>query len=144
MNPTPISYGPDQTLYVKTAGATRLRRGPGYKWNAGSTTNLKDKVRFINIETGDPEGRSHYIKSGTNENVDALFGNGDGGDESVVEGQGTHQMRFKSANEIYEPIVFGTMYTAEYVLNGSDSYYSCIPVGLLPPCLLYTSPSPRD
>ena len=110
-NPTPISYGPDQTLYVKTAGTTRLRRGPGYKWNAGSTVNLKDKVQFINIETGDSEGRSHYIVNGTNDNVDASFGDGSGGPESVKEGQGTHQMVFRSANERYDPIVFGTMYT---------------------------------
>ena len=133
-NRTPISYGPDQTLYVKTQGATLLRRGSGYKWNAGSTLNLKDRVQFINIETGNSQDPSHYIKKGTDQNVDALFGKGtDGADESVIQGQGTHQMVFRSANEIYEPIVFGTMYTAEYVYNSGDSYYSCIPAGLLPP-----------
>ena len=40
-------------------------------------------------------------------------------------------MVFRSANEIYEPVVLGTMYTATF--NQSDSTYSCIPAGLLPP-----------
>ena len=130
-NPTLIPYGPDQTLYVKTVSATRLKRASGYKWNAGTTTNLQDKVQFMRIDSG-PEGNSHYIKKGTSENSLAEFGKGsDGAPENVVPGQGTHQMVFRSANEIYEPVVLGTMYTATF--NQSDSTYSCIPAGLLPP-----------
>ena len=85
----------------------------------------------MRIDSG-PEGNSHYIKKGTSENSLAEFGKGsDGAPENVVQGQGTHQMVFRSANEIYEPVVLGTMYTA--TLNQSDSTYSCIPAGLLPP-----------
>ena len=71
-NPTLIPYGPDQTLYVKTVSATKLKRASGYKWTAESTIDSKDKIRFINIDTGKPEGDSHYIKTGTNENSVAL------------------------------------------------------------------------
>ena len=85
----------------------------------------------MRIDSG-PEGNSHYIKKGTSENSLAEFGKGsDGAPENVVQGQGTHQMVFRSANEIYEPVVLGTMYTATF--NQSDSTYSCIPAGLLPP-----------
>ena len=126
-NPTLIPYGPDQTLYVKVSGTTRLKRASGYKWNAGATTNVQDKVRFMPIDSG-PEGNSHYIKKGTSENSLAEFGRGsDGAAENVIQGQGTHQMVFRSANEIYEPVVLGTMYTA--TLNTSDLTYSCIPAG---------------
>ena len=46
-NPTPISYGPDQTLYVKTAGTTRLRRGPGI--NGMLALPSTSKTRFSSL-----------------------------------------------------------------------------------------------
>ena len=128
-----IPFGPDQTLYVKTSGTTRLRKDAGYTWVNGSGDLNKDKVNFIKLDSDPPkaEGVTHYLVGGTAANEVAEFGTSSGGTASVITGQGTHQMQFVSASGRYEPVVLGTMYTATF--NTSDSTYSCIPAGLLPP-----------
>ena len=125
-----IPYGPDQTLYVKTSGKTRLRKYAGYTWVNGSGDLNKDKVSFVSLATGQPEGVAHYLVGGTAANEVAEFGTSSGGTASVITGQGTHQMQFVSQTS--GTITLGTMYTAE-ASGGYPTEYSCVLPDLLPP-----------
>ena len=102
-------FGPDTTLYVRTSGKTRLRRDSGYIWVNGSGTSNKDKVTFNSKETGSIEGTSHYLVGGTAGNQIAEFGTSSGGTASVIQGQGTHEMRFPSQTD--GTVIWGTMFT---------------------------------
>ena len=127
-----IPFGPDQTLYVKTSGTTRLRKYAGYTWVNGEGDGNKDKVNFIILDSDPPkaEGVAHYLSGLTAVNDVAEFGTSAGGPAAVIQGQGTHQMQFVSQTD--GTITLGTMYTAE-ASGGYPVEYSCIPAGLLPP-----------
>ena len=123
------NFGPDTTLYVKPSGKTRLRKDSGYSWVNGTGDSNKDQVKFVSKATGGSEGVSHYLSQETAVNEVAEFGTASGGTASVIQGQGTHEMRFQSQTK--GTVTLGTMYTAKF--NDADSSYSCTAPGAKAP-----------
>lgn len=117
-----MAVGPNQTLYVKTAASTKLRRNVlGAAWGQDDKIKFKDLVVNSVLQQVQP-----IFNYGNGKDETALFGRAGEAEFSIPQGQGRYQMLYTSGNAATD---LGTMYTAEsvYVDGGWGDYYSCEP-----------------
>ncbi|MCH1596750.1 MAG: BspA family leucine-rich repeat surface protein, partial [Pseudomonadales bacterium] len=117
-----MAVGPNQTLYVKTASSTKLRRNV-----LGAAWGQDDKIKFKDLVGNSVLQQVQSIFNyGNGEDETALFGRAGEAEFSIPQGQGRYQMLYTSGNAATD---LGTMYTAEsvYVDGKWGDYYSCEP-----------------
>ena len=112
-----IPYGPNQTLYVKTASSTKLTKNEATRWEAS------DQIKFYDMVTNSVLSQGQPIINYTNNGLfdPALFGRAGESSINIPQGQGRYQMRYISGAFT----VLGTMYTA--TLDTFDLSYDCTP-----------------
>lgn len=125
-----MSFGPDQTLYMKSSGSINLRSTDVYTFRSG------DEVYSLNIENGFDNGQkdgNSLVKANCDQGNISFFSTSDNsctnGSLPYGAGDGTHLLMFKSQDG--PEVILGRMYKT--TATGYPVSYSCSPPGLVPP-----------
>ena len=125
-----MSFGPDQTLYMKSSGSINLRSTEDYTFRSG------DEVYSLNIENGFDNGQkdgNSLVKANCDQGNISFFSTDNSctnGSLPYGAGAGTHLLMFKSQDG--PEVILGRMYKTTPT-TGYPVSYSCSPPGLVPP-----------